>query len=188
MKTIGKIICGALEIAELFTVWLLVSLKVGRWLIETKTQNKGNKMPKTIQIDNETIMPVQLLAVTRLGRPGKIYGQPRWSVESGECQVEPGEDGKSCRIKPGAQPGEAVIKVTAVVSEDTNEEVSETIQLSVAPAKAVKLVIVEGTPELIKEDEQPGGGSVPVEGLTGGLIPANITLTQAGQAPDGVQV
>ncbi len=105
-------------------------------------------MPLAIKLTNEQKVTVTLTPVTDSKKPAKLDGIPSWAVVSGNSTVTPAADGMSAVIVSSDDPGDTAIlvKADADLGEGV-EEISDTIDVTVAGASAKNLGLSVGTPE-----------------------------------------
>lgn len=108
---------------------------------------KPKPMPLDLTITNEQKIEVTLAPVTATGRPAVLDGAPEWSVISGNSTLEVAADGKSAFLVSADDPGDTqfLVKADADLGEG-KEEISDTIRLTVAGARAANLGLTAGTP------------------------------------------
>lgn len=117
------------------------------WKIAQPVTKKENTMLE-LTITNEQKVKVTLTPVTDTGRPASLDGAPAWTVQSGDSTVVPDEGGLSAFLVSSDTPGDTIFVVTADADLGEGvEELSDTIRLTVAGARAKNLGLSAGTPE-----------------------------------------
>lgn len=116
---------------------MLLGWKVGAPIAKTKP------MPLDLIITNEQKIQVTLNPVTLTGRAATLDGPAEWTVIEGNSTVELVADGKSAFLVSSDTPGDTqfLVKGDADLGEG-KEEISDTIRLSVAGARAANLGLV----------------------------------------------
>lgn len=106
-------------------------------------------MPVEVTITNEQKIKATLNPKTATGRPAQLEaGKTEWSVVSGDSTVSPSADGLSADLISSDTPGDTVYLVTADADLGEGvENISDTITLHVAGAKAQNLGLTLGSPE-----------------------------------------
>lgn len=105
-------------------------------------------MPVNVTITTDQRVQVTLNPVTASGAPATLDGQPDWTVESGDCVVDPLPGGLSAWIISGASIGPSVIKVSADADLGAGvRTIEDLVNVEVTNAEAAALGITVGTPE-----------------------------------------
>jgi hypothetical protein len=115
-------------------------------------------MPASVNLTTEQKVKVTLAPVTANGQPATLDGPAEWSVESGDCTVEPEEDGLSAYILSGDEIGESIVKVIA--DADLGEgvrHIEDLVTVQVTNAEAAALGLTVGAPE--PKDVEPQAAS-----------------------------
>lgn len=117
------------------------------WKLGLACCKQQTKPMLELMLTNEQKIQVTLAPVTATGKPAPLDGTPEWSVISGNSTLEVASDGKSAFLVSADDPGDSqfLVKADADLGEG-KEEISDTIKLSVAGARAANLGLVAGTP------------------------------------------
>lgn len=108
---------------------------------------RRENMPLEIEITNEQEIEIKLNPVTDTGKVAPLDGVPEWSILSGTSTLTAAPDGRSAVLRSSDDPGDTEILVKADADLGAaKEEVSDTIRLRVAGARAKNLGLVAGTP------------------------------------------
>lgn len=100
-----------------------------------------------ITITNEQKVRVGIIPVTATGKPATLDGKPEWSVTSGDAGLEISTDGFAAFLVSGDTPGESMIVVSADADLGSGvENITDSIKLTVAGAKAVNLGLIADAP------------------------------------------
>lgn len=100
-----------------------------------------------LSITTEEQVLVRIAPKTANGRPAKVDGAPVWAVGTGEATITPSEDGLSCLIVSGENPGNSEISVSADADLGEGvEPISDLIELAVTGVKAVSLGLTAEAP------------------------------------------
>lgn len=101
-----------------------------------------------LTITNEEKVKVTLNPVTPGGHPTTVDGTPDWSVQSGDVTLEQAQDGLSCEIISGDNPGAAEVLVEADADLGSGTvTITGLIQVNVTGAQATNLGLTAGNPE-----------------------------------------
>lgn len=108
---------------------------------------KERTMPLEVTITNEQEVDLTLKPVTLAGKPAELDEPPVWSVVSGNSTITPAADGLLAVARSSDDPGDTIfmVKGDADLGEGV-EEISDTITLHVAGARAASLGLAAGTP------------------------------------------
>jgi hypothetical protein len=113
-------------------------------------------MPANVNLTTEQKVKVTLAPVTANGSPATLDGEPEWTVESGDCTVNPEEGGLSAYIVSGETIGESIIKVAADADLGEGERhIEDLVTVNVTNAEAAALGVTVGAPEAKTEDDVP---------------------------------
>ena len=117
-------------------------------------------MPAQVNLTTEQKVKITIAPTTMTGYPATLDGEPVWTVESGDCTVEPEEGGLSAYILSGDEIGESVIKVAADADLDDTEvrTIEDLVTVNVTNAEAANLGLTVGAPE--PKETEGGEGEV----------------------------
>lgn len=105
-----------------------------------------------VSITNEQQVTVHITPKTAGGKPAQLDGAPEWSVVAGNCSVVPSDDGLSCTILSGDEPGTSEVSVVADADLGEGvEQIADFIEVTVNGAKATNLGLTADEPELKPE-------------------------------------
>lgn len=100
-----------------------------------------------VNLTNEQKVKLTVNPVTAAGHPAQLDGPVSFSVESGECTIEP-VDERSCYIVSGDLPGDSVVVASADADlGDGVVNVAASVDVHVEGAMASSLGLALGTPE-----------------------------------------
>jgi hypothetical protein len=107
----------------------------------------------TIALTNLQICTVTLSPKNRKGKPAPIDGVPVWTLQSGNCTIEPSADGKSCVITtPDELADDPAANVTTLLAEGDADigagfvPLDETFVITVSAEPATTLGAVVSAP------------------------------------------
>jgi len=113
-------------------------------------------MPANVNLTTEQKVKVTLAPVTSTGGPATLDGEPKWTVESGDCSVVPEEGGLSAYILSGDEIGESIVKVVADADLGEGERhIEDLVTVNVTNAEAAALGLTVGAVEQKTEDDEP---------------------------------
>ena len=105
-------------------------------------------MPASINLTTTQKVKVTLNPTTESGNPATLDGEPQWTVESGDCTVEPEEGGLSAYILAGGSPGESIVKVAADADLGQGvRTIEDLVTVNVTSEEAAALGLTVGAPE-----------------------------------------
>jgi len=109
---------------------------------------KDAKMPQEGSMTTEQRIQAAIDPKTQAGNPATLDGPPTWTVESGDCTVDPIDD-KHAWINAGAALGDSVVVVKADADLGSGvTELADSFLIHVNHAGAADLGASLGTPEL----------------------------------------
>jgi hypothetical protein len=105
-------------------------------------------MPASINLTTTQKVKVTLAPTTESGNPATLDGEPQWTVESGDCTVEPEEGGLSAYILAGGSAGESIVKVAADADLGQGvRTIEDLVTVNVTSEEAAALGLTVGAPE-----------------------------------------
>jgi hypothetical protein len=105
-------------------------------------------MPASINLTTTQKVKVTLAPTTESGNPATLDGEPQWTVESGDCTVEPEEGGLSAYILAGGSAGESIVKVVADADLGAGvRHIEDLVTVNVTSEEAAALGLTVGAPE-----------------------------------------
>ena len=124
-------------------------------------------MPANVKLTTEQMVKISIAPTNMTGGSAEPENEPVWTVESGDCTVEPEEGGLKVKIlAPDDEIGQSIIKVktrAVLVEGEDPEDVADLIIVDVVNRWAPNLNMTVGAPEP-KEDEETGEGEDGDEG------------------------
>jgi len=116
-------------------------------------------MPANVKLTTEQMVKISIAPTNMTGGSAEPENEPVWTVESGDCTVEPEEGGLKVKIlAPDDEIGQSIIKVktrAVLVEGEDPEDVADLIIVDVVNRLAPNLNMTVGSPEP-KEDEEEG--------------------------------
>jgi hypothetical protein len=113
-------------------------------------------MPAQINLTTTQKVKVTINPTTESGGPATLDGEPQWTVESGDCTVNPEEGGLSAYIVSGDGAGESIVKVKADADLGAGERhIEDLVTVNVTSEEAANLGLTVGAPEEKTEDDMP---------------------------------
>lgn len=113
-------------------------------------------MPASINLTTTQKVKVTLSPTTESGAPATLDGEPQWTVESGDCTVNPEEGGLSAYIVSGSGAGESIVKVVADADLGAGvRHIEDLVTVNVTSEEAANLGLTVGAPEEKTEDDVP---------------------------------
>ena len=113
-------------------------------------------MPASINLTTTQKVKVTLSPTTESGNPATLDGVPEWTVESGDCTVNPDEGGLSAYIVSGDGAGESIVKVTADADLGAGvRTIEDLVTVNVTSEEAAALGLTVGAPEEKTADDMP---------------------------------
>jgi hypothetical protein len=141
MKNFMKVIIKQVNI-------FLSACSKGRFQFQIGLVEQKEQKHMEIKITNEQKIKVSINPLTATGKPAKLDGKPTWTVQSGDSQVIPAEDGLSASFVSSDTPGVTVVLLEADADLGEGvEKISDSIELNVIGANASSFGLVVGTPE-----------------------------------------
>jgi hypothetical protein len=152
-QTLMKLITLTLrDLARVMKAGIKIGKKTQRhcgWFdysVEVQPKTKAQSM-LSVSISTEEQVLVTLSPITPRGKPAKLDGKPEWAIISGNVTLAVADDGLSCTIVSGEDPGASEVSVNADADLGEGvEPISDLVEIAVSGVKAASLGLSAAAP------------------------------------------